>query len=307
MNMEASLRSTVAHIQPRYTLGAVRMDLNNKATSGRTHVIVEGYDDYAFYTRFTGSNVIVYASIKEGGKTGGRAYTLRVVEEVLSWGRTNRIIGIVDVDFCKYKPFHREPKHVFHTDRRDMETTVLALEHVRKDMDTIHRDAERHLAEIMKVAFHLGQLRIYNNVLDLGCDFRNVSKVSSFVSERGILNPDWKHTVDALFKRELERFKPKKQNRRFDGLKKKVVRILMLMNCLKRESPYDICQGHDLIALLSQKLVKNEFHPDPLWKKISGLYSDDDFRHSHLCQKVNQWASRAHVQVWKPGIALFSL
>lgn len=300
MSKAGSLRSTIEGIQPQYTMGLIRFDLNNNATKDRPHVIVEGNDDKVFYDKFLSSGVIVYDAVKEDGSRGGWKYVLQIVEEVLLSKRTDAIIGIIDTDDTKYqRPAFIRPTNILLTDCRDMETTVVFTPHVKSFIESLNKDMCLYFNEITDVAFYLGKLQIASKLTDLGCVFDNFMKPSLIFDGKRHLNTNWKAIVRSLFKKEVKREKPRKTNNSIKCSRTSIASFINFTDSLDKERQSDVCRGHDIIRLLSYKLQKQEYHPKLLWAKISSVYSENDFRHTCLCKDIKRYEALLGIKLLK--------
>lgn len=301
MSKAGSLRSTIEGIQPQYTMGLIRFDLNNNATRNRPHVIVEGSDDKVFYDKFLSSDVIIYDAVKEDGSRGGWKYVLQIVEDVLLSKRTEAIIGIIDTDDTKYQqPAFIRPKNILLTDCRDMETTVVFTPHVKDFIESLNKDMYLHFNEITDVSFYLGKLQIASKLFDLGCVFDNFMKLSLIFDDYRSLNANWKAIIRDLFKKEVKREKPKKKNNNSINCRRTdIVGFIRITDSLDKEQPSDICRGHDIIRLLSYKLQKQEYHPKLLWAKICSVYSDNDFSQTCLYKDIERYETLWGIKLMK--------
>lgn len=290
MSKAGSLRSTIEGIQPQYTMGLIRFDLNNNATKNRPHVIVEGSDDKVFYGKFLSSGVIIYDAVKDDGSRGGWKYVLQIVKDVLLSKRTDAIIGIIDTDDTKYqRPAFIRPTNILLTDCRDLETTVVFTPHVKSYIESLNKDMVSHFNEITDVAFYLGKLQIASKLSDLGCVFDNFMKPSLIFDDKRRLNANWKAIIRSLLKKEVRREKPKKINNNINCSRTNIESFINLTDSLDKERLSDVCRGHDIIRLLSYKLQKQEYHPKLLWAKISSIYSENDFMQTCLYKDMKRY------------------
>lgn len=300
MSKAGSLRSTIESIQPQYTMGLIRFDLNNNATKNRPHVIVEGSDDKVFYDKFLSSDVIIYDAVKDDGSRGGWKYVLQIVKDVLLSKRTNAIIGIIDTDDTKYqRPAFIRPMNILLTDCRDMETTVVFTPHVKSFIESLNKDMCLHFNEIIDVAFYLGKLQIASKLIDLGCVFDNFMKPSLIFDGKRRLNANWKAIIRSLFKKEVKREKPKKINNNINCSRTNIESFFNFTDSLDKERLSDVCRGHDIIRLLSYKLQKQEYHPKLLWTKISSIYSENDFRQTCLYKDIKRYEALWGIKLMK--------
>ena len=175
--MAVSTRTKVEQDMSHHTLGHIFTKLRGRFSDRTTFVVVEGADDLAFYRRFFNtSTTAVYYSTKQTDEgeivTGGCEELQNIVKSVLVDGRTDKIIGIMDTDYRKYKKNYKYPQQVFHTDYRDMEMTAFNTPSVKAALNVWNSDFTNKLKSLEPMLRHAGKLRIINEIYRLGCNFK---------------------------------------------------------------------------------------------------------------------------------------
>ncbi|MBQ4055884.1 MAG: DUF4435 domain-containing protein [Bacteroidaceae bacterium] len=300
--MATSLQNIVQNNQPIHTIGHIRQKLNGSLSQQITFIIVEGNDDLDFYRSFfKPNNSFIYSSIKENDIMGGCAYLQEIVKTVLSWGKTEKIFGIMDTDYRKYIPFYKYPQAVFHTDYRDMEMMVLSVPNVQAALNNWNNQIQNAIATITPVVRFQGRLRIWNEIFKLGCNFKKYAKISNlFNTKTHSIYTDWE-------KRAIENFYKGCRNRKDSFFKKiykpllsRTVRCIHALPLYKNASDYDICRGHDMLLLLSYQMVHTNIYSDKnIWEKMKQAYSLMDFKATRLYRSIRQWENKHQVQIVK--------
>lgn len=304
--MALSTRTKVEQDLTCHTLGHIFAKLKGRFSGRTTFVVVEGSDDLAFYKRFFDhSTTAVYYSTKltDEGRvdTGGCEELQNIVQTVLEDGRTDKVLGIMDTDYRKYKKGYIYPEHIFHTDYRDMEMTALSSSSVRQCLDSWVSDFENKLKSLEPILRYAGKLRIMNDIYRLGCNFKKKCKINCVYDEHShSVYCDWKKRYNRKF---LKVCLQKKKQTFMDRLHTCLMICfskLHLMCCsYDSESVYDICHGHDTIKLLSLSLVNNALYSEEaIWEKCFDAYTIGDFKNTKLYASLCSW------QVSK-GVSLF--
>lgn len=295
--MASSIRTQVEQDMSRHTLGHIFAKLRVSRGSRIVFVVVEGSDDLAFYMRFFDRRVVsVYYStrLKDDGTvdTGGCEELQNIVKTVLDDGRTDKVVGIMDTDYRKYRKGYIYPKNIFHTDYRDMEMTALSTASVQQALRTwiIGYDAVLHRIEPM--LRHAGTLRIMNDLYRLGVSFKKKVKISSvFDNSTHRIFTDWKLRYNEAFKKSCFKKRVGFTEYLREWVRLKKVSIHMALHDYGKDSFYDICQGHDTISLLSLSLVNNSVYSETnIWEHCFDAYTLEDFKRTRLYVSISHWS-----------------
>lgn len=307
--MATSTRTKADQDMSRHALGHIYAKLNAPLRSRTTFVIVEGADDLAFYMRFFNRKVTsLYYSTKLDAngdvKDGGCKELQRIVSNVLDDKRTDKVIGIMDTDYRKYKKGFTCPFNIFLTDYRDMEMMALSTSSVQQSLNGWIADYESQLDQIQPILRHAGTLRILNDIYQLGCSFKKKVKIDCVYDEQShTIYPDWKKRYNSAFKEGC--LKNKKQK----GFKKIAVtlnycraQIHKTVRSYKEEDFYNICQGHDFMSLLSKCLVKTSVYSiENIWTKCFDAYTIVDFKQTKLYYSLHAWESKKGLSLFRKG------
>lgn len=276
-------------------------------------VLVEGDADPYFYERmFTPSSTKVVKVGKMGtdGKLhGGSKVVKEIVTKLLALGKTPLIIGIIDRD---WRPFKKDanqplPPHIFETDLRDLEMTLLSFPSMRFALrqevaNTLKPDHKRWLKngywcrkngdwfrdvweQCCKVSRFMGSLRIVDSHYELPrVDF---TTSDCWDSRAHKLYDNWEHR---LFHKAIAQT-------RCSGIR-------LLYNCwmvkyrygLNRRTIYDVCRGHDFLSVLSEMLI-DKSHYSERWMTffMTKEMAISEIRSMRLYQNIDKWATSVGV------------
>lgn len=300
--MASSTRTQVEQDISKHTLGHVFAKLKGMRRVRTIFVIVEGSDDLAFYMRFFDRRIasIYYSTkLKDDGSvdTGGCVELQNIVKTILEDGRTDKVVGIMDTDYRRYRKSFMYPKNIFHTDHRDMEMTALGTSSVQQALKSWITDYDEILHRIEPMLRHAGKLRIVNDLYHLGCNFKRKVKINHvFDNTTHKVFSDWKNRYNKAFKKSCFR-------KRYDLLENISechrlfkASIHMTFHNYKDENLYDICQGHDTISLLSLSLVNNSIYSETaIWEHCFDAYRLEDFKSTLLYSSIYEWATEIGV------------
>lgn len=296
--MASSTRTQVEQDMSKHTLGHIFAKLKGMRRSRTVFVVVEGTDDLAFYMRFFDRRVAsVYYStkLKDDGNidTGGCEELQHIVETVLKDGRTDKVVGIIDTDYRRYRKDYMYPKNIFHTDYRDMEMTALGTSSVQQALRSWIMDYDMVLHRIEPMLRHAGKLRIVNDLYRLGCSFKKKVKINRvFDDTTHAVFPDWKSRYNKAFMKSCFRKRKGIFEIVAEWLRLFKASIHMAFHNYIDENFYDICQGHDTVSLLSLSMVNNSVYSETaIWEHCFDAYGLDDFKRTLLYSSLCQWAT----------------
>lgn len=296
--MASSTRTQVEQDLSRHTLGHIFAKLRGMRRFRTVFVIVEGSDDLAFYMRFFDRRVasIYYSTkLKDDGSvgTGGCDELQNIVKTILEDGRSDKVIGIMDTDYRRYRRRYIYPQNIFHTDHRDMEMTALGTSSVQQALKSWITDYDGILQRIEPVLRHAGKLRIVNDLYRLGCSFKKKVKINRvFDDTTHNVFSDWKNRYNKAFKKSCFRKRHGLLENIAEWQRLFIASIHMAFHNYKDENIYDICQGHDTISLLSLSLVTNSIYSEAaIWEHCFDAYSLEDFKSTYLYSSIYEWAT----------------
>lgn len=302
--MATSTRTHVEQDTSKHALGHIFAKLNGQNKTRTVFVVVEGSDDLAFYKRFfkDGITSMYYSTrLTENGemRPGGCKELQNIVKAVLEDGRTDRIVGIMDTDYRRYKKGYVYPQNIYHTDHRDMEMTTISTQSVQLALKNWMGKYDVVMSQLEPVLRHIGALRVVNDVYNIGCNFQKQAKIIKVFDQKNqVLYNDWKKRYIILFLRGC--FKKK------NTFKKKVLTLISLCKALfhficypyKEESFYDISRGHDVLKLLSVMSIHTAvYSEDNIWEKCFDAYSLSDFKCTELYSAIHEWEIKRNLSI----------
>ena len=261
---------------------------------GGSFLIVEGTTDGRLYGKFTDRMEceIIPAHCKEN--------VIRSVREMFRRRNEKRIIGIVDSDNDRLNgTMYENP--IFVTDRRDIDTVMIesrAFYNVLSeygDRGRIERFTERYgdiRDSVVASCYPLGILMHLSEKEGWGLSFKDLDH-QLFVNRR-TLRLDTDAMVSALI--------DNSQHSRVDAA---TVITALAKEMKEAYDPWDVCRGHDLIAVLAIGLRDifgcyncRSIRPGELAGALRLAYDDTSFRGSALFRDSEEWCVRNRMKVW---------
>ena len=292
--MAGSLRNTTEQQQPQYTEAVIRQTCASDIGQKFVFVIVEDIEDKQAYGKFlSAEDVHVMISQDADGNKG-----CQNVEDIVSHIRqddvTLRICGIRDADYTRYEDTpHVFPEAVFTTDQRDLEMMLLASNSVQDGLANWKSDITNLLPQVYEDARQIGYMRAANHVCNLGCNFKRKVKLSKVWDDSTHqLKDKWLDELTDLFIQNAANT----QTSHYPYSKEKLNAFIGQKH-LASEPAHNICQGHDVVWLLHKRLPQNSFHIKEITDKMIETYSESDFKTTHLCTTLLNWAKRVNVNI----------
>jgi hypothetical protein len=206
----------------------ILMYLQTPATSSQAAILVEGPGDAKSYGKFFNQNMAQIFVCT------GKDNLQRSLSELLT--KTERVIGIRDADFSHLEKVKPEGPSLFFTDSHDIEMTMLSFDEVRRNLffEYEHLDAIDSVWEtIVKDASFAGYIRWFNEKNDYKIVFGGLF----YKTERG-------SDREQLLINQLNEQSPDKK----EPLTKEMINNFII-TC-KTDDIFNLCNGHDVIALL---------------------------------------------------------
>lgn len=309
--MSKALRTVVEQDMTRHTLGHIFAKLKGQRVGKTTFLVVEGADDLAFYRRFFDRrSVAAYYStkLKDDGtvETGGCEELQHIVKTVLEDGRTDKVIGIMDTDYRRYIKDYRYPQNIFHTDHRDMETTALSTPSVELALASWIPNYQKKIEGMEPVLRHVGVMRILNDKFRIGCNFGKKCKIDRLYDEqRHVIFDDWKKRYNRSFLTASMKNKRKTTMQKAKTVLSLGGALLHYLLCsYKKESLFDVAQGHDTLQFLSLNTAKNSvYSKQAIWEKCFDAYSPADFARTRLYADIDAWQQRKGLSLFRIAVA----
>lgn len=270
-----SLRKIVESSRPQYTESIISAALKSYIGQQYIWIIVEGYDDVQIYrTFFSDPNSKVMDSEDKDGHKGWKNVETIVTNILGNFPKAN-IFGIRDKDYTSFEiPKYQYPANVFHTDYRDIETTILVSENVTNALIRRDHNYSSTLSKSLKLSLFIGYIRIYNHVYDKGIPLNKNLKKSVFWDDaNNELCGDWKEKIidqldGGLVLTDLEEFIQERN--------------------LTEENPWDICRGHDVIKHL--QYYDHSYGKDYTLGIMLKAFTFEEFKKTFLYEEILRWA-----------------
>ncbi|MDE7347472.1 MAG: hypothetical protein K2N48_12135 [Muribaculaceae bacterium] len=286
--MPQSLQSSV--LQPSHTKAVIQASM--KSTGGRQRVwcIVESDDDVEVFERFFLAPVVsVLPSTNEEGR---RSYhnVESIVLDLYAEERNPQVFGIRDRDYTSFSAMYTCPANIFLTDDRDLEMMMLKSSSVIEDLRSRDPNFPANVSLSSDVMRFLGYLRIYNDVKQLSCTFKdNLTKVSLvWDNSNHYIYPDYK---DRLFSKFQDINATAVTRAEFDQF--------IAENNLEDKTNYDICRGHDVCRLLCSIMIKKQFsNPKVIFQWMKDSYSFEAFQQTSLYHDLVDWSDNRGLTIF---------
>lgn len=284
-----SLRETAAGDEPKGTKSTIKFALRTPRGRSIVWVVVEDVDDAVVYERFLDKDKTkIYPSTDEMGYKGC-ANVERIVSEIKLEEADALIFGIRDTDYTKYESVkHVFPEDIFVTDCRDIEMMMLEAPSVQNALKEWNSCIPDMLERGEHIARIFGYMRICNHLKGLGCNFRHKVRIASvWDCNSHSFCSGWESLVVKSFIDNC--------NKPFTELEfRKFVYALNLEN----EPKYNVCQGHDVLALLQYMMVETGiYNKKSIRDRMVAAYSRDDFSQTKLCKSIYDWSLGKKVSI----------
>ncbi len=276
--MLQSLQNTVH--EPFGTKAAIRQALMSPAGLRVVWVVVEAEEDVVVYEKFMQpESTVVRTSESETGRKG-YANVETIVREVKEEEARAHIMGIRDADYSRFEADYTVPENIFLTDRRDLEMMLLESESVKQALRSWTPDYDEAFGKCIPICRHFGYLRIYNDVYDLSVKFHDNLRPNKYWDfQQQAVTATWEQDSTAKFV-ELSEGKCTVAD----------VKAFITTHKLENENLYDVCQGHDLLKLLSLTLVHVQtYSVEFIMAKMTEAYTLDDFKSTQLYASIQAW------------------
>lgn len=253
-------------------------------------LLVEGANDVKFFYQFVEDSEMIIIS------AGGKEKVLEAIEIFESEGIVKGFLGIVDADFGHVDGSLPTSQNVVVTDDHDVEMMIIrtkAFNRVLRVLGAKNKirnfpDREQGIRNtLMQNALVVGHLRHFSLTDDLHLRFERLS-FEGFV-DSNTLNLD----IDEMIRRVFAL-------KRIPNLKEEDI-IDKLSELIKydNEDPYQICCGHDFIAIFGIALKKvigsnrqKEISPEALGLALRFAYESEDLRQTKLYSDAKRWSER---------------
>lgn len=261
----------------------IRLSLNTPKGSQTIWILVEGEDDCKIYPKFFDQTKSKVEYIN-GGKE-----RLMTALKVLSQ-ETNQVIGIRDADFLHLEKLPIPSLPLFYTDYHDIEMTMLSFEGVRNNLLTEYslQDKQEVIWQnILNEAAYLGYIRWYNDKNDNKIIFSGLG-----YGDIVTLTATEIHWSTSLLLDSLNQRSKNKHTALTETL------IDTFISTHKRDDRLNLCNGHDVIALLSL-IIGKETTPKRLSKDLRLSFTIFYFNQTKLYRQLQEWQEQTHFYILK--------
>lgn len=253
-------------------------------------LLLEGDNDVKFFYQFVKEAEMPIIS------AWGKENVLDAVEILESEGTVQGFLGVVDADFGHVDDSLPASQNIVVTDDHDVEMMIIrtkAFNRVLRVLGSKNKirnfpDREQGIRNtLMQNALVVGHLRHISLTDDLHLRFEGL-RFEGFV-DSNTLNMDIDEMIRRVFA--LKRI----PNLKEEDIRDKLSELIKYDN----EDPYQICCGHDFIAIFGIALRKaigskpqKATSPEALGRDLRFAYDSEDFRQTNLYSEAKRWSNR---------------
>lgn len=286
--MLQSLQSSI--LQPSHTKAVIQASMKSAGGARRVWGVVESDEDVEVYEKFFLPDIVsVLPSKDEQGRRSCQNVETIVVE-LYDEEENPKVFGIRDRDYTSFNHTYVQPANVFLTDGRDLEMMMLNASSVINGLQLWHQDFPENLNLSADTMRFLGYLRIYNDIKQTSCIFKNnLTKISLiWDASTQSVHTDYQ---DRLFSKFQDKCAVTVTREEFDNF--------VELHELNNHPNINVCRGHDVCRLLCVTMIKKEFsQPKDLFRRMKDSYSFDDFKQTSLYSDVQNWAENRNLTIF---------
>ena len=242
-------------------------------------LLLEGDNDVRFFHRFVKDTEMPIIP------AWGKENVLDAVEILESDGNLQGFLGIVDADFGHVDGSLPVSRNIVVTDDHDVEMMIIrtrAFDAVLRELGS--RDKIRDT--LMQKALVVGHFRHLSVTDDLHLRFEGL-RFERFV-DRNTLAMNIDKMIRRVFVKSIS-------NLSEEDIRDKLLELV----ADKKEDPYQICCGHDFIAIFRIALRRvigsksgQATNPEVLGSMLRLAYDGEDFRQTELYSDAKRWSER---------------
>ena len=274
--------------QTRDVEGQIRAALQTPMKRNTLWIITESEYDRNVYERFFNENVAVRPSYDEN-RQGGCQHVVRVVNNILQSGETQRIIGIRDADYMYYVPGRFSyPGNIFHTDERDIEMMMLKAPTVLSALNAWHVSFTAKIAQVIPIACYMGLIRIWHVARNKTASLKKFHIACTWDLNSSPQKPvnHWKKVLRDRYNRLTG-----------EHLNDRMVNYIRNCYRLNNHEYGRICRGHDFVQLLGMAMVNANYSSKYIQEKIAESYDVADFSRTTLADNIRTFARQFGIVV----------
>ena len=258
-----------------------------------TIAVVEGITDRRLYGKFFDKDKVevVIAHSKTNVKNA--------VKEVYTFRGNKSIIGIVDSDLDRLNGRKNSPP-IFPTDTRDSEALMLksgAYEDIVEeycDPDRLEAFQDKYgdmRKAVLTAAYPIGLLMYISDLNGFGLSFKDLN-FDSFIDRRE-MRCDTRRLVETVFANS----RPLRQIT--------VKNIMQIMSAEEKHDMWEVCRGHDLMAVMAMGLryIFGSYNcKDITDSQLSGAFrlafDREDMAATDLYRESSEWCATKGLELW---------
>lgn len=251
----------------------------------RHHVfcLVEGEFDKHIYGDRLNDREIEVKIAADDNLHHNRSSVQYLVEDLRKAHPKGRFIGIRDKDYMALLG-QQCPDGIFVTDNRDLEMMVLSS----PSFQVSDPNLVPYLATLLQYCVPFAHLRVYaetRNLRNRLNDKMNIAVVYNQQTKAFV--PDVKVTLQSLYLSKVD-----------VGSSAIDIDAFVVANQLHKQSPYDICRGHDVIGLMEFVHGVN-YSKSAMENKMNKYYDKVDFYKTQLFVAVHQYCQSFGINAHK--------
>jgi hypothetical protein len=280
MEQNRSLRNNV---DANDKIDEIRLSLGSETGSKIIWILVEGEDDCKIYPKFFDRNK-ARVEFVNGGKIQ-LTKALNVLTKV-----TEQVIGIQDADFLRLEKNCPDVKNLFYTDCHDIEITMLQFEGVLYNLFTeyqMHDKVKTIWNNVIQESSFVAYIRWYNEKKQCKINFSGIgygnligltdSKITLKNQELlNELNKRSNHKTEVLTFESIDNF----------------------INANKTDDLLNLCNGHDVTALLSL-VIGSQVSYTEFCRHLRLSFNFNEFRRTKLYSEIYEWQKKYGYTVFK--------
>ena len=260
----------------------IKLSLRSPNGENIVWVLTEGENDCRLYQKFFN-----YEKAKVEFVGGGKSELTKAI--VALNGESNQVIGIRDADFLNLEGTKTEIANLFLTDYHDIEMTILKDNEILDNLLCEYRisvKSEEIMQNVLDEASFVGYIRWYNELNNCEIVFKGLKYGDHITIDQSIIKID----KEKLFKEILIRLKVPFQI--------EMSTINSFIKTKKTNDFYNICNGHDVSALISL-LIGGLISEKEFGRHLRISYQLKHFIKTHLYSDLKNWEQQNEFKILK--------
>ncbi|MDR3338487.1 MAG: DUF4435 domain-containing protein, partial [Candidatus Symbiothrix sp.] len=258
----------------------IRLSLNSEIGSKIVWILVEGEDDCKIYPKFFDINKARVEFVN-----GGKIQLTRALNTLTK--ETEQVIGIQDADFVHLEKNYPDVKNLFYTDYHDIEITMLNFDNVRDNLFTeygMHDKVKTIWNNVIQASSFIAYIRWYNEKKQCKINFNGIGYGNLVSHTDGKIILKNQELLNELNKRS----KDKTEVLTFEN-------IAYFMNMNKTDDFLNLCNGHDVTALLSL-IIGGQVSYTEFCRHLRLSFNFNEFRKTKLYTEIFDWQKKIFIK-----------